>query len=224
MTRFITALLCLLAWLGPLSMDAFGASQAAAATAGGREMKDQAAAQSADPASAGNPSGHQPPAPARDLTPVFNSEREEPRAEQPSLMASVARTFGALLVVLSLVGAAAWALKRYGQRRAKAPGREALSVMTSLTLADKRTLSVVRFGAQALLIGSTPTSMTLLAQTALSEIETAEAATSALTATPAFARQLNQVYAELEASEGAPHRPSETAERIHHSFSGRGQQ
>ncbi len=139
--------------------------------------------------------------PARDLTPVFTSGLEELRPEEPASFISLARALGALLVVLGLVGATAWVLKRYGLVRSSATSQLNFSILSSASLGEKRTLSVIRFGNQALLIGSTPASMTLLAQMALSELEPQPQATNSNTSAPIFARQLSQVYAELEASE-----------------------
>ena len=210
MRRPILAILCGLTLLSLLTSHGLGAKTVSGQTGRpeaitGGEANSPLTAKPTNQPPAKTESGTQAQAPARDLTPVFGPEREEQHQEQPGAAASIARTFGALLVVLSLVGAAAWALKRYGRRGITATDRTAFAVITTAPLADKRTLSVVRFGAQALLIGSTPTSMTLLATAALSEIEkladAPNAATHTPTDAPVFARQLNQVYAELEANE-----------------------
>jgi flagellar biosynthetic protein FliO len=139
--------------------------------------------------------------PARDLTPVFTSGPEELHSEEPVPLVSLARALGALLVVLGLVGVTAWILKRYGPVRSSVTSQINFGILSSAALGEKRTLSVIRFGNQALLIGSTPTSMTLLAQMALSELEPQPQATDSNASAPIFARQLSQVYAELEASE-----------------------
>lgn len=198
----VTAAFLALASSGPLSTPAYGDTQAAKMAPAVKSKVG--AAEPADQTLAGGGTGNQAQPSARDLTPVFSSERDEARPEQPGGVASAVRALGALLVVLGLVGAAAWALKRYGRRRAREIDRAAFGVITSTSLADKRTLSVIRFGAHALLIGSTPSSVTLLAQVPLSEIDHLTGpgeAKVAHTEAPAFARQLNQVYAELEANE-----------------------
>lgn len=86
-------------------------------------------------------------------------------AEPPSVAGLLARTFGALLVIIGLIVAGTWGLRRFGRTSfgnaaADAP---ALAVLSSVSLGDRRTLSVVRFGDATLLVGSTPQGITLLA-------------------------------------------------------------
>ena len=75
------------------------------------------------------------------------------------------RTLGALLLIGGLIFAAAWGFKKFG---AGTFGRVALdapdlAVISTVSLGTNRSLAVVRFGAQTLLIGATAQSLTLLA-------------------------------------------------------------
>ena len=85
-------------------------------------------------------------------------------AEAPSAAGTLARTLGALLVVVGLVVAAGWGLRRLGGARFGAAGEGAteLRVLNSIGLGDRRSLAVVRFGGRELLIGSTAQTITLL--------------------------------------------------------------
>ena len=60
----------------------------------------------------------------------------------------------------------AWAMKRFGGARFGKAVEDApnLSVLNSVALGDKRSVTVIRFGERTLLIGSTAQSITLLAE------------------------------------------------------------
>jgi flagellar biogenesis protein FliO len=79
------------------------------------------------------------------------------------------RTLGALLLILGLLLAAAWGLRRWGGARFTATGPDEgeleLAVIATLPLGERRTVSAVRFGNQTLLLGSTAQAVTLLATT-----------------------------------------------------------
>ena len=93
-------------------------------------------------------------------------ENGEAAAERPGAGALVVRTLGALLLIVGLIVAAGWALRRIGGGRfgAKIEGAPQLSVLTSVALGDRRSLAVVRFQGRTLLVGSTQQGITLLAE------------------------------------------------------------
>lgn len=90
--------------------------------------------------------------------------RQDARAEAPGASATLARTLGALLIVVGLVVAAGWGLRRFGGARFGSPRDDApeLRVLNSVALGDKRSLVVVRFAGRELLVGSTAQSLTVL--------------------------------------------------------------
>ena len=92
-------------------------------------------------------------------------ERNEPAASAPSAAGLLIRTLGALCLIIGLIIAAAWALKRVGGARFGAPREDApeLTVLATVALGDKRSIAAVRFGPHTLLLGSTAQSITLLA-------------------------------------------------------------
>ena len=106
--------------------------------------------------------------------PFMDEEQRSANAEAPSTMGLLARTFGALLLIIGLIVAAAYGMRRFGGARFGAPRQDApeLSVLTSVALGDRRSLAVVRFGERTLLVGSTAQAITLLA-TGLPENEMA---------------------------------------------------
>ena len=91
---------------------------------------------------------------------------EEEEREAPSAGGLLLRALGALLLIVGLIVAAAWGMKRFGGGRfgASEADAPALRVLTSVALGDKRSLAVVRFGGRTLLVGSTAQSLTLLAE------------------------------------------------------------
>jgi flagellar biosynthetic protein FliO len=121
----------------------------------------------------------QPPAPIQQdqapAAPINNGHSDQldfmreskPMAyEQPSMFGLILRTVGALMLVLGMIIGGGWALKRYGGSRfgGQVEGGPALSVLSSVPLGDKRSLSIVKFGDHTLLIGSTPHQVSLLAE------------------------------------------------------------
>ena len=102
---------------------------------------------------------------ADDRLPFMTQSRSEAEAEAPSAGGLIMRTLGALLLIVGLIAAAAWGLRRFGGARFGAPAEDApeLAVLTTISLGDKRSLAAVRFGERLLLIGSTAQSVTLLA-------------------------------------------------------------
>ena len=111
------------------------------------------------------------PAPSEDkntsdrLPFMANTERES-HEQAPSATGLLLRTLGALLLIVGLIVAAAWGMKRFGGARFGAPKEDApeLAVLNSIALGERRSLAIVRFGPRILLLGSTPHSVTLLAE------------------------------------------------------------
>jgi flagellar biosynthetic protein FliO len=104
--------------------------------------------------------------PADDRLP-FMTSNERDSHEQPSSAAGLLlRTLGALLLIVGLIVAAAWGMKRFGGARFGTPQEDAppLAVLNSLSLGERRSLTIVRFGDRTLLLGSTAHSVTLLAE------------------------------------------------------------
>lgn len=107
------------------------------------------------------------PSPMRegDRIPFMTREETATATEVPSATGLLARTVGALLLVLGLIIAASFVVRRVGGSWFGPALEEAgeLSVLAVVSLGDKRTLTAVRFGEQLLLIGTTAQSMMLLA-------------------------------------------------------------
>ncbi|MEJ7708496.1 MAG: flagellar biosynthetic protein FliO [Pyrinomonadaceae bacterium] len=80
----------------------------------------------------------------------------------------LARTLGALLLIVGLIFGAGWGLKRYGGPRFGATQQQldmpALSVISTASLGERRSLAVVKFGERTLLLGSTQQTITLIAE------------------------------------------------------------
>lgn len=114
-----------------------------------------------------------------DRLPFMAEEHRE--SETPSAVGLLARTFGALLLIVGLIAVGAWALKKFGGARFSAASEDAppLRIVSSVPLGDKRSLAVVRFGSRLLLVASTPQSVTLIAEheAASAEIDTVIAPT-----------------------------------------------
>jgi flagellar protein FliO/FliZ len=109
------------------------------------------------------------PAPAlgasNDRRSFLADERSEIAASAPSAGSLLLRTLGALLLIIGLVVASAWALKRVGGARFGSPREDApeLAVIATVALGDRRSIAAVRFGERTLLLGSTSQGITLLA-------------------------------------------------------------
>src|SRR5437764_1231538 len=65
------------------------------------------------------------PLPSDDRRLVLADERQEPAASAPGSAGLLVRTLGALLLIIGLIVAAAWALKRMGGARFGAPREDA---------------------------------------------------------------------------------------------------
>jgi len=98
---------------------------------------------------------------------MAENERESQQAA-PSTGGLLLRTLGALLLIVGLIVAAAWGMKRFGGARFGAPKEDApeLAILNSVALGDRRSVAIVQFGQRTLLLGSTPQAITLLAEAA----------------------------------------------------------
>jgi flagellar protein FliO/FliZ len=72
-------------------------------------------------------------------------------------------SFAAVLVVLCLVGALAWVVRRGGLRALSGKGG-AIAVETAVTLGERRSLVIVSVEGRRLLLGLTPTHMSLVTE------------------------------------------------------------
>jgi flagellar biosynthetic protein FliO len=112
--------------------------------------------------------------------PFMTADRERKSelsgAEQPSVAGLLLRTLGALLLIVGMIVAATWWLRRYGGARFGRTVKDApvLEVLATVPLGERRSLSVVRFGERTLLIGSTTQGITLLATHAPAKDESKE--------------------------------------------------
>jgi flagellar biosynthetic protein FliO len=102
-----------------------------------------------------------------DRLPFMAENERESHDQAPSGVGLLLRTFGALLLIVGLIVAAAWGMKRFGGARFGTPQEDApeLAVMNSISLGDRRSLAIVRFGERTLLLGSTAQAVTLIAET-----------------------------------------------------------
>lgn len=88
-------------------------------------------------------------------------------SEEPSSAGLLAKTLGSMALIVGLIFAGAWAAKKLGYGSGKtdlAHDATAVSVLTSVSLGNGRSVSAIRFGSRTLLVGSTPQSFTLLAE------------------------------------------------------------
>lgn len=102
---------------------------------------------------------------------MAESERENQNAA-PSATGLLFRTLGALLLIIGLIVAAAWGMKRFGGARFGAAREDApeLAILNSVSLGERRSMAIVRFGNRTLLVGSTAQTVTLLAETRNEEV------------------------------------------------------
>jgi flagellar biosynthetic protein FliO len=99
-------------------------------------------------------------------TPLPFQLNEQATSEAPSISGLLARTFGALLLIIGLIAAAGWGLRYFGIVNFGKPAADTagLKVLNTVSLGDRRSLNVVKFGERTLLIGSTTQGLTLLAE------------------------------------------------------------
>lgn len=82
-------------------------------------------------------------------------------AAGPDLVPSVWRTLGALAVVLALLGALAWLLRRQQTMRRSGRG---MGVESALPLGERRSIAIVAVEGRRLLLGLAPNGVTLLTE------------------------------------------------------------
>jgi flagellar protein FliO/FliZ len=109
------------------------------------------------------------PQPADDRLPFMAGDERgegETHEQPPTATGLLIRTLGALLLIVGLIVAAAWGMKRFGGARfgTAQENAPALAILNSLSLGERRSLTIVRFGDRTLLLGSTAQSVTLLAE------------------------------------------------------------
>jgi flagellar biosynthetic protein FliO len=96
---------------------------------------------------------------------MAGTERDN-QEQPPTATGLLIRTLGALLLIVGLIVVAAWGMKRFGGARFGTAQENApsLAILNSLSLGERRSLTIVRFGDRTLLLGSTAQSVTLLAE------------------------------------------------------------
>lgn len=104
--------------------------------------------------------------PAQQPLPFKLNDRNQLATETPSAGGMLLRTFGMLALIVGFIAAAGWGLRyfgiiNFGKQQSEAAG---LKVLDTVTLGERRTLTLVKFGERTLLIGSTPQGLTLLAE------------------------------------------------------------
>ena len=86
------------------------------------------------------------------------------------------RAFLSLVIVLALLVAALWALRRGALRLPALKGRAEIVVETATSLGERRSLAIVRVEGRRVLIGLTPSSVSFLSDLPPAAIEAAGAA------------------------------------------------
>jgi flagellar biosynthetic protein FliO len=124
------------------------------------------------------PSPQQQPAASpenNDRLPFMAQTELDTKEAAPSVAGLLLRTVGALLLIVGLIVAVAWGMKRFAGARFGSPKEDApqLALLNSLSLGDRRSLAVIRFGSRTLLIGSTSQNLTLLAEDEIEDFSTA---------------------------------------------------
>ena len=96
----------------------------------------------------------------------FMQSEDAPAPQEPSSGGLIIKSIGALLLVISLLFFGTWTLKKLGVGGKKAKDGDALSltVLSTLSMGNGRTISTIRFGERILLVGATPQNFTLLAE------------------------------------------------------------
>lgn len=114
-----------------------------------------------------------PPLQADERLPFMADSTNQQEQAAPSTGGLMVRTLGALLLIVGLIVAAGWGMKKFGGARFGKIADDApeLSILNTVALGDKRSLAIVRFGNRNLLLGSTPQSITVLADEKVSEHE-----------------------------------------------------
>jgi flagellar biogenesis protein FliO len=95
--------------------------------------------------------------------------RQDPTAQpedEPSSASLMAKSLGALMLVVGLIFFGAWGAKKLGFGNTKPEAADAvdLYVVNTLSLGSGRSLVAVNFEGRTLLVGSTPNAFTLIAE------------------------------------------------------------
>jgi flagellar biosynthetic protein FliO len=156
-------------WLSCCLVSALTAGISGARAAGQtNDAPSPAAASTRTGAAAERPSviaGEPPKRDDYERLPFMEQPRDEDGAQAPGAAGLLVRTLGALCLIVGLIAAAAWGLRRFGGAQFSGSSEDApeLTVLATLSLGNQRSLSAVRFGDRLLLIGSTAQAITLLA-------------------------------------------------------------
>jgi flagellar biosynthetic protein FliO len=81
------------------------------------------------------------------------------------------QSFAAVLIVLGLVAALAWFARR-GAFKGLRPGAKSMSIETAMPLGDRRSLIIVAVEGRRLLLGLTPTSVSMVTELTAPTFET----------------------------------------------------
>lgn len=139
-----------------------------------------------------------------DRLPFMAQESGVDAGSAPSVGGLVVRALGALLLIVGLIVAAGFGMRKFGAGRTTAAGsREQLAVLSTVTLGDRRSLSVVSFNGRTLLVGSTPHSFTLLASESVEDPD--DAALSDSTDSDAAEPPARRSVAEMLRGDGGGH-------------------
>lgn len=119
----------------------------------------------------GQAASPRPPAPAEvtredDRLPFMRQEQSASVEDEPSSAMLMAKSLGALMLIVGLIFCAAWGARKLGFGNAKPESADAveLSVVNTLTLGGGRSLVAVNFEGRTLLVGSTANAFTLIAE------------------------------------------------------------
>lgn len=87
-------------------------------------------------------------------------------ADAPSATGTLAHTLGALLLIVGLIFAVSWFVRRFGGARFNQAPTDApsLSVLSTVSLGANRSLALIRFGDRTLLVGATAHAVTLISE------------------------------------------------------------
>lgn len=97
----------------------------------------------------------------------FMQTEQNSESQEPSSGGLLLRTLGAMLLIVGLIFFGAWGAKKLGFGGIKSnasPDDLELTILTSVSLGNGRTISTLRFGERVLLVGSTAQAFTLLAE------------------------------------------------------------
>jgi flagellar biogenesis protein FliO len=101
----------------------------------------------------------------KELQAPLNLNDEKPTQSQAAVPEpSGWRAFGSVILVLGLAGGGLWAFKRWGAKRMPGSGGSRIRVEETLSLGDRRFVSILRADDEKFLIALSPQSITLLAR------------------------------------------------------------